>query len=125
MRGDPDWPPATVGQSVRRASLPVGVRAFQSGATDSHGNPVKSWAAPVERLVYGFSPGGSVEPGLPNQDRVVTTPTLYAPYDFPVSEHDLVVVGGDEYEVVGRPARWRHPSGDKPGCVVNLKLVEG
>lgn len=92
------------------------------------GQPKDTWG-PRERVgIFEFNPGGSVEPELPGHNRVITTPTLYAPYGSPFRPRDRVEIDGydDPFEVEGHPARWKHRrTGREIGDVVNLKLVEG
>lgn len=99
--------------------------AFIPGAEDEHSNPVEAWGTPVEVGVFGFDPGGSVEPVIPGHDRVITEPTLYAPETVVFGPRDRVTVRGLVYEVEGDTAVWRHPNGLRPGNVVNLKRVVG
>ncbi|UOQ56076.1 hypothetical protein MUN78_10205 [Leucobacter allii] len=110
----------------RRVTEYVERLPFDGSVTDEMGDPVDSWGSPVSEGIFEFSPGGSVEPALPGHDRVVTTPTIYAPYDTGFAERDKCVIGGETYTVVGRPARWKHRrTGREVGAVVNLKAVDG
>lgn len=100
------------------------------GATDPRGNPIVTYAAPVDVPGISFDPGGAsgaaAEPRMSGHDRVVTAPTLYGPYDMPFRALDRVVVRGLTYEAVGEVLRWRSPySGKKRGGVLELKRVTG
>ena len=108
---------------VRAISETVDLFPFVAGsANDAHGNPVPSFAASVEVGIWRFDPGGTSEPRLPGQDRVITEPTIYLPVAG-IGANDHVSVRGKRYEVVGNPADWRN--GDFAGLVVGLRLVEG
>lgn len=109
----------------RRISEFVQREPFVPGAEDDHGNPVEAWGPAAEVGIFGFDPGGSVEPVIPGHDRVITEPTLYAPETVVFSARDRVTARGLLYEVEGDTAVWRHPNGLRPGNVVNLKRVEG
>lgn len=102
------------------------------GATDDFGNEVTAWADPRPILndagkpASAFDPGGTVEPMLPGQERVITTPTLYVPFGQPIRARDQITVRGRRWEVDGDPADWKNPLvGWKPGTVVKLKEVTG
>lgn len=109
----------------RRVSEFVQREPFIPGAEDAHGNPIEAWGPPVGVGVFGFDPGGSVEPVIPGHDRVITEPALYAPEGVVFGSRDRVTARGLLYEVEGDTAVWRHPNGLRPGNVVNLKRVEG
>lgn len=97
------------------------------GATDAHGNPVVSYAAPVP-IPGGvsFDPGSSSEPRMAGHDRVIVEPTIYGPYDMDVLPGDRVVVRGTTFEAVGEVRRWRSPySAKRAGSVLTLKAVTG
>lgn len=104
----------------------VGVRAFQSGVTDAHGNPVESWAAPVDVPVHGLSPG-SDEPHSTNRDLSIISWTVYAPAGTAVGPRDRVVVSGREYTVEGEVRDWtRGPwRASFAGVVFELRRAEG
>lgn len=109
----------------RRISETVQHQVYSPSASDGHGNPGDGWAAAVSVGIYGFDPGGSTEPLEPGHDRIITTPTLFAPKTGLFSGRDRVTVRGVLYEVDGDTAEWRHPNGPRPGNVVNLKVVTG
>lgn len=110
---------------MRTASLPIQVRSFTTGAKDAYGRPIKTWSVPVAAKAYAFDPGGSFEPFYPGRERVVTTPTLFAPHSLVVDNQDRITVRGKEYEVTGNPAYWENQAGKKLGVVIPLKRVEG
>lgn len=104
----------------------IGVRTFQSGATDAHGNPVESWAAPVSVAVHGISPG-SDEPRSTNRDLSLIEWTVYAPAGTTVGPRDLVIVRGREFTVEGEVkdytlGPWANPVA---GVVFELRRAEG
>lgn len=105
----------------------VGVRAFLSGVTDAHGNPVESWADPVDLAVHAIAPG-SLEPPSPNRDLSVISWTVLAP-DGPglPGPRDRVVVLGREYTVEGEVKDWTHGPWrfESAGVSFELKRVEG
>lgn len=106
----------------------LGVKRRQAGATDAHGNPVVTYAAPTDWHVHGYAPGANVDPANPNRDLSLILWTVYAPAsDEAPGELDKVVLDGVEYAVEGRPADWTkgpwpHPTA---GIVVELKRAEG
>lgn len=107
----------------------VQVEAWQSGATDTHGNPVDDWAAPVDVDVYGWSVPMSEEP-RPLEQRVVVDVKLYAPHGTQVGSKDRVTIPAGPhagvYTVEGGVEDYNHgPFGFQPGVVVNLQRVEG
>lgn len=98
------------------------------GQPDSHGNPVPAWSAPQPWVVRGLAPGASTEPAQPNRDPSLIVWTVYSDASDNVPhEHDRVQVGGDDFEVVGRPQDWTkgpwpHPTA---GVVTELQRWEG
>lgn len=113
---------------MRVASLPVERFAVLDGVEDAHGNPVDGFADPVVVLCFEFDPGGSNESlAAGHSDRVVTEPRLYAPFDAPfVASDEVVVPGHGRFSVDGVPARWENRgAGARPGCVVQLRRVDG
>lgn len=104
----------------------VQVLPFAAGVEDAHGNVADGWGAAVASPGWAFDPGSTSEPRQPGQDRVIVEPTLYGPYGAVVAPRDRVTVDGVTYTVEGVRRDWENPfSGDKPGCVVSLKNVEG
>lgn len=103
-------------------------RGTATGDPYSGENTLISWVAPDELEIAGcaFNPGVSTEPLQDRRNAVLTRPQVYAPPDADVLSGDRLVVRGDTYEVVGRPADWRSPfTGWAPGLVIELELVEG
>lgn len=92
---------------------------------DEDGDYVDSWGEPENMGVYMFDPGGSAEPLLTGQQRVVTEPTIYLPHGSPFVELDKCVARGKTYQVEGEPARWVHPTDGPKADVVRLKRVTG
>lgn len=110
---------------MRAISETVLHAVYTPSPVDAHGNIVDGWAAGASVGIYGFDPGGSTEPLLPGQDRVVTTPTLYMPASVTFGARDRVTVRGLLYEVDGETAVWRSPSGSQRGNVATLRRVTG
>lgn len=104
------------------------VRRLQLGAEDAHGNQAEAHGDPEPWTVRGYAPGANVENGDPHRDLSVILWTVYADVsaDIP-AERDLVVLGGVEYAVEGRPADWTKGPWANPvaGVVVELKRAEG
>ena len=92
-------------------------RAYAGTAQDAHRNAVDSWGEPVDVLGCQFDPGGSAEPG--NDNRVVTSPTLYAPVR-DVDARDLFLGRGHTWQVDGDPADW----GQDLPLVISLRKVD-
>lgn len=104
------------------------VKRRQLGATDAHGKPAVTYAAPVDWPVHGIAPGASTMPERANRDLSLIEWTIFAPADALVpGELDLVVLDGNDYAVAARPddwtrGPWPHPTA---GAVVELKRPEG
>lgn len=109
----------------RAISETVQHEVYSPGPDNAHGNEGGGWAPPVEVGIYAFDPGGSVEPLIPGHDRVVTTPTVYAPITVLFGDRDRVTVRGVRYEVDGDSRDWVHPDGSQAGTVTNLRRVDG
>ena len=92
------------------------------GPDDSHGNPTATWADPAELGIWRFAPGGSSEPRIPGQDRVITEPTIYLPSNN-IGPDDEVTVRSRRYAVEGGPADW--VNGSFTGFVIGLRRVDG
>jgi len=107
---------------VRTTTETVDHYVFEAGDDDAHGNPTESFAEPVPVDIWRFDPGGTSEPRLPGQARVITEPTIFLPV-VEIGPQDQIDVRGKRYEVVGDPAEWRN--GDFTGLVVELRRVEG
>jgi hypothetical protein len=111
---------------MREASLIVQRLPRIGGTTDDYGNEVETYGPAEDVGVFEFDPGSSSEPRLPNQERVITEPALYAPFDTPFAETDKCIVDGVEYKVEGVPSRYRNRhAGKSPGAVVHLRRVSG
>lgn len=109
-----------MGELVQR--IPYG-----GSGEDAHGNETASYGPP-ETLTgaYGFDPGSSSEPRIAGQQRVIVEPTLYGPFDMPLSPQDQVIVRGSTYEVEGDVRRWKNMHSDREaGAVVTLRRVDG
>lgn len=104
------------------------VKRRTTAGTDAHGNPVVTFADPVDWHVYGIKPTAATETMADNRDRSVVVWTVYAPADAQVpTEYDRVVVDGREYEVDGHPGDWTNGPWLNPlaGAVIELKRAEG
>lgn len=104
----------------------VGVRTYSEDGEDPRGNRIETWSDPVSTPVYGWGPPQSAEPDIPGHDRVTVDLELYVPPGFRATAHDKIVLEGEEFDVVGRPADYGHgPFGYNPGAVVKLTRTEG
>lgn len=83
------------------------------------------WAEPEPLGIWVFDPGGSHEPLIPGQQRVITEPTIYLPYGSGIGAYDKCVVRGKTYLVEGDPAVWGNPEREPRGDKVTLKRVDG
>lgn len=92
---------------------------------DADGDLVDAWGDPERLGVFVFDPGGSREPLIAGQDRVVTEPSILLPYGSPFAPFDKCVARGKTYQVEGEPAQWAHPSDGPKTDVVRLKRVTG
>lgn len=101
-------------------------RAVES-TRDSHNNAVRTFAAPEDHKVYGWSAPSSSESNTPGQsNRVIHDLELLATESLPVTAHDRMTVDGNLYDVQGDPADFNHgPFDFRPGIVVKLKRVTG
>ena len=87
-----------------------------------------TFAPPAPWMVRGLAPGAFNEDGTQNRDRVEIVWTVYADKSEDVpTERDRVIVGGDSFEVNGRPQDWTLGPWENPvaGVVVELKRMEG
>lgn len=108
----------TISETVQR--LP-----YIEGTEDAHGNPVKTWAEPVDVSIFAFDPGATAEPRVAGHDRVTVEPTIYGPYEMPFQPEDKCIARGETYQVEGVTRNWMHPNGNAPGSVVTLRKVTG
>lgn len=103
----------------------LGLRRWMPGLEDAHGNPVESWADPVDWKVFAVAPTASMEP-LADRMAVATGISVLAPPDPLPGPHDVVIYDGEEWQVVGEVANYTTgPFTYKPGVVVNLERKEG
>jgi len=109
---------------MRYVSEYVQHEVFDPGVEDDRGEVTDGWAAPVSVGIYGFDPGSTSEP-REGQDRVIVSPTIYAPSGAVFGPFDRVTVRGKSYQVEGETREWRHPDGHRPGNVVTLRRVDG
>lgn len=107
------------------ALVTIGHLVFAKGAADAHGNPVQSWANPVDLKVYTVYPRTSTET-VPGRDVVYEGLTVLAPSGTDFGPHDRVLWNGDVYEVEGDLGDWTNgPFEWDAGISLNLKRVEG
>lgn len=110
-----------------RFALPrtAGHRVYSEGSDDAHGNPVQSWAAPVDVAALWWSPS-STEPLLAGHDRVSVDVVLVVDSALSVSPHDRFVLDSKEYEVLGEPEDYDHGPYSVPGRKpVHLGRLDG
>lgn len=108
------------------ATYPLGIKRYQEGATDAHGNPVESWSAPETVDVFAVAPTASSEPFQAGRDAVITGLSVLAPLGVVLDPRDRAVWHGQEYAIEGEPADWSNgPFSFKPGLQFNLKKVDG
>lgn len=98
----------------------------EAGGKDDHGNAIESWATAVDVPAVWWSVS-SAEPVVVGHDRVVVDKLIVVASSLAVSPHDRMILGGEEYEVLGEAGDFDHgPSirraGRKP---LNLRRVEG
>ena len=106
------------------ATQTIGHAVYVAGVEDAHGNPVDSWATPVDVKVYGYGPRyDSTEPG---GTQVIVGLRVFAPKSVQASARDRFVVDGLTYDVDGEIGDWTNgPFSFKPGVEINLRRVEG
>ena len=101
-------------------------RPYLAGTEDAHGNPTTGYGPSAEVRVYGWHTGQTTEPSLAGHDRVELEGQVFAPGSFRPGPLDLIVLGGEDFEVVGHPEDYNHgPFGFTPGVVVNVRRVTG
>lgn len=114
-----------MGSGAMIAAQPIGIRRYQAGAKDAHGNPVESWSSPVEALVYAVYQLTASEP-LPDRDEAVAEWSVLAPVGVVLAPRDRVVFQGVEFEALGTLAPWSYgPFGWEAGNEFRLRRVEG
>lgn len=107
-----------------KAAIAVQVKRYDPGTKDAHGN-VGGHADPEDVYVYAVAPSSSTEPA-PDRDAVVTVLTIYAPPSVVLDPRDLVVVNGEDYDVVGDTADFnRGPFAFAPGNTFALQKASG
>ena len=99
---------------------------YQAGAEDDWGNVEPTWADPVERDCFWWSPSSS-ESSVDNLGGVRATVdvVLVLDADVEVDPKDVFTVNGRRFEVIGLPKDYDHgPFSFRPGLsVVELKWV--
>lgn len=104
-------------------------KAYAGRQRDALGNVRDTWSAENPLPVQGIAPGAMVEPDQPNRDVSHIAWTLYCPPKTDIGERDLIVLGGQEYKVAGRPKPFNLGPWDwceeLGGTVVELTRVEG
>ena len=107
----------------------VGVRRYEEGATDGHGNPVDAWSATeLEVPAHFVAPAATVEPYRQNRDLLVTDLAVGAPKTANLPEpRDLVVWQGEDYRVEGDVEDFTYGPWTNPdaGVTFLLRRVEG
>lgn len=97
------------------------------GAQDEWGNPIDTFASPVEVSVYGWAPPNSDQPIRDLSTGVDHDIDLYCSKPF-CSHLDRVTLPSESAALVvqGKPDDFNHgPFGFMPGYRVKLKRVEG
>lgn len=97
------------------------------GAEDDWGNPIASYADPVEVGVYGWGPPSSDDPIRDVGSGTVHDIDLYCSTPF-CGHLDRVTLPNEPLPLMvqGRPDDFNHgPFGFRPGYRVKLKRVEG
>ncbi|TKT03442.1 hypothetical protein [Streptomyces lasalocidi] len=109
-----------------KAKWSIGIKRYQTGAEDAHGNPVESWG-PTELVdVYAIAPTSSTEPSVPGREAVIDGLAVLSPKDYGITAQDRAVIGDDEYTIEGSLANWNlGPFEFKPGFQFILKKVNG
>ncbi|MET7741982.1 hypothetical protein [Streptomyces sp. NPDC005385] len=109
-----------------KAKYLLGIKRYEEGASDAHGNPVESWAPVVFVKAYAIAPTSSVEPPEPGRAAVIDSLSVLLPDDVEIEAKDRAVYGGSEYTIEGNLANWNvGPFDFKPGFQLNLKKVSG
>ncbi|WP_130453089.1 hypothetical protein [Leucobacter luti] len=89
------------------------------------GVPAVTFAAPVEKRVYGWAIPGTDQETRPEHSGVERDLDLYCREPFAVPK-DRVTIQGVAYLAVGWPEEYDFgPFGFTPGCRINLKRVVG
>lgn len=117
-------------QSTNMADFPllftVGHKAYVGAGEDSNGNEIPTYAPVVTRPVYGWGAPQRSEPKLAGHNREVVEVELLVPPEFDCKARDILILEGDEHEVIGGPEMFDHnPFGWNPGGVINLRRSNG
>lgn len=108
------------------AKYTLGIKQYQEGATDAHGNPVESWGSVTNVQVFSVAPTTSSEPFQSGREAIVTGLSVLAPTSVSVGPKDRVVWNSEEYTIEGELADWtKGPFSFQPGIQINLKKVDG
>lgn len=108
------------------AKYTLGIKRYEEGATDAHGNPVESWGSVENVAVYAVAPSFSNEPPESGRDAVITGLSVLAPTDVVIGAKDRAVWNSEEYTVEGDLGDWTTgPFSFKPGIQFALKKVNG
>lgn len=88
------------------------ITRLRAPMVSDHGSMVSDWDNAAEATLTGWSlqPGASAE-DLQNRDAVRVDWTAYGPYDADVTATDKIRLADGDYSVIGRPERWKSPTG--------------
>lgn len=101
----------------------LGVRRRVEGAKDAHGNPLVTYADPIDWPVHAIAPGASDMPTDPNRDLSLILWTVYAPAGGNVpGDLDLVVLDGVEYALDSHHSDWTRGPWVHPMAGVSVAL---
>ena len=105
------------------------VIVWRRPARDKFGDTSYVEHHPIDRVVIEYGSQDEPNPnGVPTASRDLARydATIYCPLGSDVLANDLIELAGDQYHVVGRPQRPKHPvTGWSPGLVVRLRRIEG
>lgn len=100
-------------------------KAYTAGATDSHGNPVESFADAVDVDVHGWGPPSADVEQSQAGTSVVRDLDLLAPVGTVSNPNDRWIVDGHEYKAIGYPEDFsRGPWQWAAGVRINLERAE-
>ena len=109
-----------------KAKYQLGIKRYQEGAEDAHGNPVEGWGSVEYVDVYSIAPTSSTEPSSTGREAVITGLSVLAPVGTDIDAKDRAVWRDEEYTIEGDLADWTiGPFSFKPGVQFNLKKVDG
>lgn len=113
--------------SVFPTPYTVQTKQLDKSGSDAHGNPVESWADPIDQKVIGWATPHIRIPKSEDESRTLVDVELYVLPDFVCGPRDRVILpDGDELEAAGYPEDYNHgPFNWRPGMVVQLVRVEG